>query len=96
MAATAQDGRDVVVFDTLGKLARVRDENSAPDWSAAMTPLQDLATSGRAVFVLRHDRKGGGDVGESGRGSSQASGDVTRPVTPAGLPCEVGSRPDCR
>jgi putative DNA primase/helicase len=76
VAAARQDGYEVVVFDTIGKLAGVRDENAAPDWSAAMTPLQDLAASGRAVVVARHDRKGGGDVGDSGRGSSQASGDV--------------------
>ena len=71
-----QDGYDVVVFDTIGKLAGIRDENDAGEWSAAMTPLQDLAASGRAVIVARHDRKGGGEVGDSGRGSSQASGDV--------------------
>jgi hypothetical protein len=41
-----------------------------------MSPAQDLAASGRAVILCRHDRKGGGDVGDSGRGSSQASGDV--------------------
>ena len=31
---------------------------------------------GLAVLVTRHDRKGGGDSGESGRGSSAISGDV--------------------
>ena len=30
----------------------------------------------RAVIIARHDRKSGGDVGDSGRGSSQVSGDV--------------------
>jgi DNA-binding transcriptional regulator YhcF (GntR family) len=29
-----------------------------------------------AVLVCRHERKGGGDVGESGRGTSAISGDV--------------------
>lgn len=74
--AAQQDGYDVAVFDTIGKLAGIKEENSAGEWAAAMAPLQDLAASGRAVLVLRHDRKGGGEVGESGRGSSQASGDV--------------------
>ena len=76
VAGTALDGYDVVVFDTLGKLAGIKQENEAGEWAAAMSPLQDLAASGRAVIVARHDRKSGGDVGDSGRGSSQASGDV--------------------
>lgn len=74
--AARQDGYDVVIFDTIGKLAGIREENSAGEWASAMSPVQDLAASGRAVILARHDRKGGGDVGDSGRGSSQASGDV--------------------
>jgi hypothetical protein len=41
---------------------------------------------GLTVVYLRHDRKGGGEVGESGRGSSQIGGDadqllqLTRPT----------------
>jgi AAA domain/Bifunctional DNA primase/polymerase, N-terminal len=76
VAATARDGYEVAVFDTLGKLARIKQENEAGEWAAAMSPLQDLAASGRAVIVARHDRKSGGDVGDSARGSSQASGDA--------------------
>jgi hypothetical protein len=76
VAACRRDGYDVAVFDTIGKLSRIKEENSAGEWAAAMSPVQDLAASGRAVGVLRHDRKGGGEVGDSGRGSSQASGDV--------------------
>jgi hypothetical protein len=68
--------RDLVVIDTIGKLAGIVNENDAGEWSAAMSPVQDLAASGRAVLLDRHDRKSGGEVGESGRGSSQASGDV--------------------
>jgi hypothetical protein len=69
-------GYDLVIFDTIGKLSGIKEENSAGEWAAAMTPLQDLAASGRSVVIARHDRKGGGEVGDSGRGSSQASGDV--------------------
>lgn len=76
VAATRQDGYEVVVFDTIGKLSGIKEENSAGEWSAAMSPMQDLAADGRAVIIARHDRKSGGDVGDSGRGSSQASGDV--------------------
>jgi len=69
-------GYELVVVDTIGKLARIVNENDAGEWSAAMIPLQDLAASNRAVLIARHDRKSGGEVGDSGRGSSQASGDV--------------------
>jgi hypothetical protein len=76
VGAARQSGYELVVFDTIGKLAGIREENSAGEWAAAMAPVQDLAASGRAVILARHDRKGGGEVGDSGRGSSQASGDV--------------------
>ena len=68
-------GYGMLIVDTLGKLAGVQDENSASEWVRAMTPLQDAAHRGLAV-VARHDRKSGGDVGETGRGSSQVSGDA--------------------
>jgi putative DNA primase/helicase len=76
VAACRKDEYAVVVFDTIGKLSGVKDENSASDWSQAMNPLLDLRDNGHAVIIPRHDRKGGGDVGDSGRGSSQASGDA--------------------
>lgn len=76
VAACHQDGYEVVVFDTIGKLAGIKEENAAGEWTAAMGPLQDLSSSGRGVILARHDRKGGGEIGESGRGSSAASGDV--------------------
>lgn len=41
-----------------------------------MAPLQDAAHAGLTVIVCRHERKGGGDVGDSGRGSSATWGDV--------------------
>lgn len=76
VAGTKLDGYAVVIFDTLGKLARIKQENEAGEWAGAMSPLQDLSASGRAVIVARHDRKSGGNPGDSARGSSQASGDV--------------------
>jgi hypothetical protein len=69
-------GYELIVVDTIGKLAGIRNENDAGEWSAAMTPLQDATHDGLAIGVARHDRKGGGEVTESGRGSSQGSGDV--------------------
>ena len=70
------DGYDLVVIDTIGKLAGIKNENDAGEWAAAMAPLQDAAHDGLAIGIARHDRKGGGEVTESGRGSSQGSGDV--------------------
>jgi hypothetical protein len=41
-----------------------------------MAPLQAAAGAGLAVIITRHERKSGGDVGDSGRGSSAYSGAV--------------------
>ena len=41
-----------------------------------MAPLQVAAADGLAIIVVRHERKAGGDVGDSGRGSSAFGGAV--------------------
>jgi hypothetical protein len=51
-------------------------ENNSGDALAAVAPLQEAAAAGLAVIASRHERKGGGEVGESGRGSSAFSGAV--------------------
>jgi RecA-family ATPase len=71
-----RDGYGLLVVDTLAKLAGIRDENDSGTAATAMAPLQDAAHDGLAVIVARHDRKGGGEVGESGRGSSAFAGDA--------------------
>ena len=75
-ADARRDGYGLLVVDTLGKLSGIVEENAAGEASAAMLPLQDAAHDGLAVLVCRHERKSGGEVGESGRGSSAISGDV--------------------
>lgn len=75
-ADARRDGYGLLVVDTLGKLAQVKEENDAGEGGRVMAPLQDAAHAGLAVIVCRHERKGGGEVGESGRGSSAISGDV--------------------
>ena len=75
-ADARRDGYGLLVVDTLGKLASIREENDAGEGGRVMAPLQNAAHDGMAVIVCRHERKGGGDVGESGRGSSAISGDV--------------------
>jgi hypothetical protein len=71
-------GAKLLIVDTLGQFAGIIGdaENNAGDALAAMLPLQEAAGNGIAVMVLRHDRKSGGLVGESGRGSSAYSGAV--------------------
>lgn len=68
---------EILVFDTISKLARIRDENNADAWDDILSPLQDAAQDANlAIWLARHSRKMGGEVGDTGRGSSAASGDV--------------------
>lgn len=69
-------GAGLLVVDTLPQFARIGgdDENSAGAAMAAMGPLQEAAARGLAVAVVRHERKSGGDVGDSTRGSSAFAG----------------------
>jgi AAA domain len=71
-------GARVLVVDTFAQFAHlVGDrENSAGDILEAMEPLQKARDAGLAVLLIRHERKEGGSVGESGRGSSALSGAV--------------------
>jgi hypothetical protein len=72
-------GAGVVVVDTLSKWARLRDdsENQAGTAEAALEPLQQLAHDlNVAVLVARHERKSGGEVGDSARGSNAFVGGV--------------------
>jgi hypothetical protein len=71
-------GADVLIIDTISQFAGLRGEaeNNAGDALDAVEPLQMAAAQGLAVLVPRHERKGGGEVGESGRGSSAFSGAV--------------------
>lgn len=76
VAKCAEIGAQLLVVDTLGAFARIKDEgeNSSGAAAEAMAPLQVAAANGLAIIVLRHDRKSGGDVGESARGSSAFGG----------------------
>ncbi len=83
IAAAAVDeckrvGALLLVVDTLPQFAGLIGdaENNAGDALAAMHPLQRAASEGIAVVVVRHERKSGGDVGDSGRGSSAFAGAV--------------------
>jgi hypothetical protein len=72
-------GSKLLVVDTLSAFARLEGdaENQAGAAQAAVRALQVLAhEDGLAVAFGRHSRKGGGAVGESGRGSSAFAGAV--------------------
>ena len=69
-------GAGLVVVDTLHEWANMGrdDENNAGAALAAMRPLHEIAAAGPAVLVLRHERKGGGEIGENSRGSTVFGG----------------------
>jgi hypothetical protein len=71
-------GAELLITDTLGQFAGIRGdgENSAGAAQEAMGPLQEAAARGLGVLLTRHERKGGGEVGESARGSSAFGGAV--------------------
>ncbi len=68
----------LLVVDTIGQWAGIQGdaENHSGAAMAAMEPCQEAAGRGLAVWVARHDRKSGGEVGQSGRGSNAFSGAV--------------------
>jgi AAA domain-containing protein len=68
----------LLIIDTVSQFAGLAgdDENSSGKALEAAAPLQAAAADNMAVWVNPHDRKSGGDVGESGRGSSAFSGAV--------------------
>src|ERR1700751_5262060 len=67
-----------VVVDTLPQFACLKgdSENNAGDALAAMHPLLRAAADGIGVILTRHERKSGGEVGDSGRGSTALAGAV--------------------
>jgi hypothetical protein len=69
-------GARLLVVDTLPQFAGLvgDSENNSGDALAAMQPLQRAAEEGIGVVALRHERKSGGEVGDSGRGSSAFGG----------------------
>lgn len=68
----------LLVVDTLGQFAGLvgDSENNSGDALRAVQPLQLAADEGLAVIIVRHERKSGGSVGDSGRGSSAYAGAV--------------------
>jgi len=71
-------GAVLLIVDTLGQFAGIEgdSENSSGAALAAMQPLQLASAQGLAVVVARHERKSGGEPGDSARGSSAFTGAV--------------------
>jgi hypothetical protein len=71
-------GAILFLVDTISQFSGIKGdgENSAGEAQRAIEPLQVAAASGLGVIVCRHERKGGGEIGDSGRGSSAWSGAV--------------------
>lgn len=69
---------ELLIIDTLPQFAGLRGdaENDSGAALEVVEPLQAAAAQGLAIVAARHDRKGGGEVGESGRGSSAFTGAV--------------------
>lgn len=71
-------GATLLIVDTLPQFAGLRgdSENNSGDALEAMYPLQLAASAGVGTIIVRHERKAGGEVGDSGRGSSAFAGAV--------------------
>ena len=68
----------LLVVDTLTQFTGIEgdSENNAGDALAATQPLQQATAEGIGTLHVRHERKSGGAVGDSGRGSSAYAGAV--------------------
>jgi len=71
-------GAVLLIVDTLGQWSGLSGdaENEAGSGLTAVRPLQLAAGAGLAVLLVRHERKSGGELGDSGRGSSAITGAV--------------------
>lgn len=71
-------GAMLLVIDTLPQFAGLKgdSENNSGDALTAMEPILQAAADGIGIILVRHERKSGGDIGDSGRGSSAFAGAV--------------------
>lgn len=69
---------NVLIIDTLAQFSGIRgeDENKSGAAMETMEPIQAATQDKLAILSSRHDRKSGGEVGDSGRGSSAFAGAV--------------------
>jgi len=83
----AENECGLIVVDTLSRMARFTkdDENSSGAVMEAMIPFQYTQQKGIGIMVVRHARKSGGGIGQSGRGSNATTGvaDICMDMTKA-------------
>jgi hypothetical protein len=64
-------GHPLVIIDTLAVWSGIEDENDASETTRAVARWTELASrTGAAIIIVHHSRKGGGQFGESIRGST--------------------------
>ena len=76
-------GSALLIVDTLPQFAGMGEhqENDSGAAMLALKPLQKLTSDEIAVVVVRHERKAGGEVGDSSRGSSSWGGGADTLIT---------------
>jgi len=90
-------GAGLIIIDVISRWASFPGvgENTPEYADKAIPSLKELAAEGFTVLYARHDRKSGGDVGESGRGTSQLGGDVDQ-MFQLSLPPGANNKPNVR
>jgi AAA domain-containing protein/TOTE conflict system primase-like protein/IclR-like helix-turn-helix domain-containing protein len=88
-------GASLVIFDTLSRIARVKEENSASEMQAAVDKLAPFLEAGIAALCVQHERKSGGDIQDAGRGTNALTGAVDV-VLRLNRPTGSGSAPTYR
>ena len=82
-------GARFVFVDTISRWAGIKgdEENQTGPAQVAMIELEKIRDLGHGVMIIRHARKAGGEIGESGRGASAWGGaadvllQITNPAT---------------
>jgi hypothetical protein len=85
--------RPLVIIDTLAVWSGIEDENDASQTTQAVALWTELASrTGAAVILVHHSRKGGGQFGESIRGSTAILATVAMSVELSHISAETDDR----
>jgi hypothetical protein len=70
------DKYDLVIFDTLGSLWPLENENDAAEVMSVILPTHEITAAGAALILIHHPRKGDGPEGQGSRGSGALPSDA--------------------
>jgi hypothetical protein len=85
--------RPLVIIDTLAVWSGIEDENDASETTQAVARWTELASrTGAAVILVHHSRKGGGQFGESVRGSTAILATVAMSMELSQISAETDDR----